>query len=67
MARKTTPVVQEKSGNARGKIIGTLLVLGLLVVVIRQPAEAASFARAAFGWLGSVGDALASFGHAIAS
>ncbi|MEU4672443.1 hypothetical protein AB0F91_31820 [Amycolatopsis sp. NPDC023774] len=67
MARKTTPVVQEKSSSARGKVIGTLLILGLFVVVIRQPAEAASFARAAFGWLGSVGDALASFGHAIAN
>jgi hypothetical protein len=67
MGRKTSPVVQEKSGSVRGKVIGVLIALAVLAVVVKHPADAAIFARAAVGWIGAVGDALASFGQHIAS
>ncbi|MGV9362287.1 hypothetical protein [Amycolatopsis sp. NPDC003731] len=67
MARKTSPVVQEKGGSVRGKVIGAAIVLAALAVVVKHPADAVIFVRAAFGWLGAIGDGLASFGRDIAS
>lgn len=43
------------------KVIGTVVVLAIVVIVVKHPTDAASFAKTLFGGLGSVIDGLVSF------
>lgn len=43
------------------KVIGTVVVLAIVVIVVKHPTDAASFAKTLFSGLGSVIDGLVSF------
>jgi hypothetical protein len=60
MARNVIPGVQT-GGGVLSKVIGTAVVLAILVIVVKHPAEAASFAKALFAGAGAVIDGFASF------
>lgn len=60
MARNAIPGVAT-GGGILSKIIGTAIVLAILVMVVKHPADAASFAKTVFSGFGAVIDGLASF------
>ncbi|MFI6026383.1 hypothetical protein [Amycolatopsis magusensis] len=64
MARKTPTVVPAAGGIILPKLIGTAVLLALLVMVVRRPAETAAWVTDVFGWGVAVIDGLAAFfGH----
>lgn len=56
MAKQTLPGFQAGGGTLR-KVVGTAVVLALLVIVVKHPADAANWVKTAVGWL----DGLVSF------
>lgn len=60
MARNVIPGLKT-GGGVMSKVIGTAVVLALLVIVVKHPADAASFTKAVFSGLGAVLDGLVSF------
>lgn len=50
MAKQTIPGFQTSGGVLR-KVIGTAVVLALLVIVVKHPADAANWVKTAVGWL----------------
>jgi hypothetical protein len=57
MAKQTIPGFQTGGGGMLRKLIGTVVVLALLVIVVKHPADAANWVKAAVGCL----DGLVSF------
>ncbi|EHR53353.1 hypothetical protein SacmaDRAFT_5188 [Saccharomonospora marina XMU15] len=53
MAKQTFPGLQT-STNPLKKVIGTVVVLALLVVVAKYPADAASWVKTLLSWLDGV-------------
>lgn len=60
MARNTFPMMPTGSG-VLGKIVGTVVGLGVLVFVVKHPAEAAQLLTTVLGLLGNAVEGLASF------
>lgn len=60
MARNVIPGLKT-GGGVLSKVIGTAVVLAILVIVIKHPTDAASFAKALFSGVGAVIDGLVSF------
>jgi len=60
MARNVIPGLRT-GGGIMSKVIGTAVVLAILVIVVKHPADAASFAKTIFGVLGAIIDGLVSF------
>jgi hypothetical protein len=60
MARNSIPGLKT-GGGVMSKAIGTAVVLAILVIVVKHPTDAASFAKAVFSGLGTVIDGLVSF------
>lgn len=56
MAKQTFPGFKTGGGVLR-KVIGTAVVLAVLVIVVKHPADAANWVKTAVGWL----DGLVSF------
>lgn len=49
------------------KVIGTLIALGLLVLVVKHPADAAVWVKGLATWVGSAVDGMAAFFQQLAS
>ena len=60
MARNVIPGLQTGRG-IMPKVIGTAVLLAIVVIVVKHPTDAASFAKALFSGLGTVIDGLVSF------
>ncbi|GAB3433593.1 hypothetical protein [Actinophytocola sediminis] len=60
MARNAIPGLQT-GRSVMSKMIGFAVVLAILVIVVKHPADAASFAKTLFGGLGAIIDGLVSF------
>jgi hypothetical protein len=60
MARNVIPGMKT-GGGVMSKVIGTAAVLAILVMVVKHPTDAASFAKTLFSALGAVIDGLVSF------
>lgn len=60
MARNTIPGIQT-GGGIMSKVVGTLVLIAVVVVVVKYPADAASWVRG----LGTVIDGLVSFIRAL--
>ncbi len=60
MAKNVIPGVKT-GGGVLSKVIGTAVVLAILVMVVRHPTDAASFAKTLFSGLGAFIDGLVSF------
>lgn len=60
MARNVIPGLKT-GGGMLSKVIGTAVVLAILVMVVKHPTDAASFAKTIFSGLGAVIDGLVSF------
>jgi hypothetical protein len=60
MARNVIPGVKT-GGGVLSKVIGTAVVLAILVMVVKHPADSAAFARTLFSGAGAVIDGLVSF------
>lgn len=60
MARNVIPGVRT-GGGILSKVIGTAVVLAILVIVVKHPADAANFTKTVFSGLGAVIDGLVSF------
>lgn len=65
MGRKQTMMPTMSGGRSGGRIITTLVLVGLLVLVLRDPVGAAHSVQQIAGWAGSVLDALTAFGSAL--
>lgn len=63
MSRKQTmPTMPAQSGSrVLSKSLGALVLLGVLVLVVKHPVEAAEWTVSAFGVLESVAEGVASF------
>ncbi|PRX45349.1 hypothetical protein B0I33_10910 [Prauserella shujinwangii] len=53
--------------SAMPKVLGTLIVLGLLVLVVKHPADAALWVQELAAWVGSVVDGIAAFFQQLAA
>jgi len=60
MARNVIPGMKTGSGMM-SKVIGIAVVLAILVIVVKHPTDAASFAKTLFSGLGAVVDGFVSF------
>jgi hypothetical protein len=60
MARNVIPGLKT-GGGIMSKVIGTAVTLAILVIVVKHPTDAASFAKSIFSALGAVIDGLVSF------
>lgn len=60
MARNVIPGLKT-GGGVMSKVIGTAVVLAILVIVVKHPTDAATFAKTIFGFLGTVIDGFVSF------
>jgi hypothetical protein len=65
MARNLIPGLKT-GGGLMSKVIGTAVVLAILVMVVRHPTDAASFAKSIFSVLGAIIDGLVSFFRSLA-
>ena len=63
MAKKGTQLPMPTGGGLGRKVVGLAVVIALLVIVVKHPAEAAAAATGIAGFAGSVIDALWSFGQ----
>ena len=61
MAKRGTQIPMSTGGGPMRKIVGLAVVIALLVIVVKHPAEAASTATSVAGFLGGVIDGLWSF------
>jgi len=52
-------------GGVMSKVIGTAVMLAILVIVIKHPTDAASFAKAFFSGFGAVVDGFVGFFRAL--
>lgn len=59
MARNST-MIPLGTGRGPGRIVGTLVAIGLVALVIHDPVGAAHFVRGILGWAGRVLDAMES-------
>ncbi|MEU6263901.1 hypothetical protein [Saccharopolyspora shandongensis] len=53
MAKNSFPMMQTGGNGTLGKVIRILVVVALVVLVVKFPADAAAFAKAAFSWAGT--------------
>jgi hypothetical protein len=60
MARNVFPGMKT-GGGILSKVIGTAIVMAIIVMVIKHPADSASFAKELFGGAGAVIDGFVSF------
>lgn len=60
MARNVIPGMKT-GGGVMSKVIGAAVVLAILVIVVKHPTDAASFAKTLFSGLGAVIDGFVSF------
>ena len=60
MARNVIPGVKT-GGGILSKLIGTVVVLAILVLVVKHPTDAASFAKTMFSGFGALIDGFVSF------
>jgi hypothetical protein len=60
MAKNVVPGMQT-GGSLMSKVIGTAVLLAILVIVVKHPTDAASFAKTIFSGLGVFIDGLVSF------
>jgi hypothetical protein len=60
MAKNVMPGFKT-GGGVMSKVIGTAVVLAILVIVVKHPTDAASFAKGLFSGLGAVIDGFVSF------
>lgn len=60
MARNQFPMMKTGSGLL-GKIVGTVVALGVLTFVVHHPTDAAHLLTMALGWLGNAADGVAAF------
>lgn len=60
MARNVIPGLKT-GGGMLSKVIGTAVVLAILVIVVKHPTDAATFAKTIFSVLGTVIDGFVSF------
>jgi hypothetical protein len=58
MAKNAFPM---KTGGAVSKVVGLLVVCGVLALVIKHPSDAATWVTGAFQWLGTVIDGISAF------
>ena len=63
MAKQAFPGVA--SGGVLRKVVGLAVAVALLVLVVKYPADAASWAKAGIGGVGDVIDGLVSFFRSI--
>jgi len=61
MSRKDGFPMVASSGGGLKRVVGALVVVALLAVVIRNPGEAASWAKALFGVVTGAVDGIANF------
>lgn len=61
MAKRGTQIPIPTGGGLFRKIVGLAVLIALLAIVIKHPAEAAAAATSAVGFVGSVIDGLWSF------
>lgn len=60
MARNVIPGLKT-GGGVLSKVIGTAVVLAILVIVVKHPTDAASFAKTLFSVLGAIIDGFVNF------
>lgn len=60
MAKNSFPVMKS-GGGLLAKLIGTLITLGVLVLIVKHPADAAHLLNNAFSALGNAADSVANF------
>jgi hypothetical protein len=65
MSKKS--VIPAAGGSVLPKVIGTLVIIALLVVVVKYPADSAEWVKGIGGIVATVVDGIASFFRAIAS
>lgn len=61
MTKTQFPMMPKAGGAIMPKLLGLLVLGAVLMLVIKDPVEAATWARGLFGFLGSVMDAIATF------
>ncbi len=62
MPKKNQTVLPAAGGSSvLPKLLGTLLLLGALVVVVKHPADAATWVQALGTWVGGAADGVAAF------
>lgn len=62
MARKNSMIPMPTGGRSVvPKIVGALVFVSLLAIVVKHPADAATWMKALFAWLGGVVDGLVTF------
>ncbi|HYQ66176.1 hypothetical protein [Actinophytocola sp.] len=66
MAKQTFPQLKQGGGILR-KVIGSALLVAVLVLVVRYPADAASGVKAAWAAAGSLVDGLVTFLRSVGS
>jgi hypothetical protein len=58
---KQTPVLPKAGGGLLMKVVGTVAVVALLTVVVRHPADAATWAKNLGGLVATIVDGVAAF------
>ncbi|MEU6264839.1 hypothetical protein [Saccharopolyspora shandongensis] len=61
MAKTQFPMMPKTGGGVLAKLVGTALVLAVLTMVVKQPAEAAQLLEGIGGLLGSAVEGLMTF------
>lgn len=67
MAKRNQMVTMPKSGGVLGKVIGAAILLGLLVLVVKHPSDAADWTKALGDWVGGAIDGIAAFFRQVAA
>lgn len=67
MAKSASAVPMPTSGGSMGKVVRVLLLIGLFVLIIQYPAESAEVAKAVASGLGSLTEALMTFGNELSN
>lgn len=61
VAKNSVPMMQSSGGGALGKVVRTLVLIALVVLIIKFPADAAAFAKSAADVAGEVIGGLVTF------
>ncbi|PKW13908.1 hypothetical protein [Saccharopolyspora spinosa] len=61
MAKNSLPMMPKAGGGALSKLLWSLVGVALVVLVVKYPNDAATFAQAAFDLVGSAVEGLVSF------
>lgn len=61
MAKQQIPMMPKAGGGVLGKVVGLGLTAGILMLIVKQPAEAAAIAKGIVGGLGAAAEAVATF------